>query len=166
MFTCCRSGGSTRRSRRWRLGLVVETRRALSRAPGHGGIDPRRARAPTAALSIVGHRRNTAHPAARGPAASGPLRVVPTTRRIVRDQPRHGRRASPGLRGALEDRADAQPDPGGFEPGKFMSDAVSKSITYVQRNTMEVIRLGRSILTAVSRAIFIFFMTLMLAART
>ena len=44
-----------------------------------------------------------------------------------------------------------------FEPGKFMSDAVSKSITYVQRNTMDVIRLGRSIITAVSRAIFIFF---------
>jgi predicted PurR-regulated permease PerM len=51
-----------------------------------------------------------------------------------------------------------------FEPGKFMSDAVSKSITYVQRNTMEVIRLGRSIIAAVTRAIFIFFMTLMLAA--
>jgi predicted PurR-regulated permease PerM len=51
-----------------------------------------------------------------------------------------------------------------FEPGKFMSDAVSKTITYVQRNTMEVIRLGRSIVTAVSRAIFIFFMTLMLGA--
>jgi len=51
-----------------------------------------------------------------------------------------------------------------FEPGKFMSDAVSKSITYVQRNTMEVIRLGRSIVTAVSSAIFVFFMTLMLGA--
>jgi predicted PurR-regulated permease PerM len=51
-----------------------------------------------------------------------------------------------------------------FEPGKFMSDAISKSITYVQRNTMEVIRLGRSIITVVSRAIFIFFITLMLAA--
>jgi predicted PurR-regulated permease PerM len=56
------------------------------------------------------------------------------------------------------------PDAAAFEPGKFMSDAVSKSITYVQRNTMEVIRLGRSIITAVSRAIFVFFMTLMLAA--
>jgi len=53
---------------------------------------------------------------------------------------------------------------GPFEPGKFMSDAVSKSITYVQRNTMEVIRLGRSIIAAVSRAIFVFFMTLMLGA--
>jgi predicted PurR-regulated permease PerM len=51
-----------------------------------------------------------------------------------------------------------------FEPGKFMSDAISKSINYVQRNTMEVIRLGRSIITVVSRAVFIFFMTLMLAA--
>ena len=53
---------------------------------------------------------------------------------------------------------------GPFEPGKFVSDAVSKSIAYVQRNTMEVIRLGRSIIAAVSRAIFVFFMTLMLAA--
>ena len=58
----------------------------------------------------------------------------------------------------------AQQEDAPFEPGKFMSDAASKTITYVQRNTMEVIRLGRSILTAVSRAIFIFFMTLMLAA--
>jgi hypothetical protein len=57
-----------------------------------------------------------------------------------------------------------EPEERTFEPGKFMSDAVSKTITYVQRNTMEVIRLGRSIVTAVSRAIFIFFMTLMLAA--
>jgi predicted PurR-regulated permease PerM len=53
---------------------------------------------------------------------------------------------------------------GPFEPGKFMSDALSKSITYVQRNTMDVIRLGRSILAAVSRAVFVFFMTLMLGA--
>jgi predicted PurR-regulated permease PerM len=45
-----------------------------------------------------------------------------------------------------------------------MSDAISKSITYVQRNTMEVIRLGRSIIAVVSRAIFVFFMTLMLGA--
>jgi predicted PurR-regulated permease PerM len=56
------------------------------------------------------------------------------------------------------------PDERAWEPGKFMSDAVSKTITYVQRNTMEMIRLGKSIVTAVSRAIFVFFMTLMLAA--
>src|SRR5262249_49489456 len=51
-----------------------------------------------------------------------------------------------------------------FAPGRFMSDTISKWITYVQRNTMEVIRLGRSIITVVSRAIFVFFMTLMLGA--
>jgi predicted PurR-regulated permease PerM len=56
------------------------------------------------------------------------------------------------------------PDAAPFEPGRFMSDAVSKSITYVQRNTMDVLRLGRSIIAAVSRAIFVFFMTLMLGA--
>jgi predicted PurR-regulated permease PerM len=53
---------------------------------------------------------------------------------------------------------------GPFEPGKFVSDTISRSVAYVQRNTMEVIRLGRSIVTAISRAVFIFFMTLMLGA--
>src|SRR5262249_51217907 len=57
------------------------------------------------------------------------------------------------------------PAPSGtLEPGRMVSDAISRSIAYVQRNTIEVIRLGRSIVTAVSRAIFIFFMTLMLGA--
>jgi predicted PurR-regulated permease PerM len=61
-------------------------------------------------------------------------------------------------------RIEQVPAAAPFEPGKFMSDTISKSITYVQRNTMEVIRLGRSIIATVSRAIFVFFMTLMLGA--
>jgi predicted PurR-regulated permease PerM len=61
-------------------------------------------------------------------------------------------------------RIEQPPAAAPFEPGRFMSDTVSKSIAYVQRNTMEVIRLGRSIITVVSRAIFVFFMTLMLGA--
>jgi predicted PurR-regulated permease PerM len=51
-----------------------------------------------------------------------------------------------------------------LEPGRMISDAISRSVTYVQRNTVEVFRLGRSIVTAVSRTIFVFFMTLMLGA--
>jgi predicted PurR-regulated permease PerM len=61
-------------------------------------------------------------------------------------------------------RIEQVPAAAPFEPGRFMSDTISKSITYVQRNTMEVIRLGRSIIAVVSRAIFVFFMTLMLGA--
>jgi predicted PurR-regulated permease PerM len=53
---------------------------------------------------------------------------------------------------------------GALEPGRVVSDAISRSMTYVQRNTVEVIRMGRSIVTAISRSIFIFFMTLMLGA--
>jgi predicted PurR-regulated permease PerM len=53
---------------------------------------------------------------------------------------------------------------GVMEPGRMVSDAISRSMVYVQRNTVEVIRLGRSIVTAVSRGVFIFFMTLMLGA--
>ena len=63
-------------------------------------------------------------------------------------------------------RVEPTPPPsnGVLEPGRMISDAITRSITYVQRNTMEVFRLGRSIVTAVSRAIFVFFMTLMLGA--
>ncbi|HKQ70000.1 MAG TPA: AI-2E family transporter [Polyangiaceae bacterium] len=95
---------------------------------------------------------------------AGPMRVVP--------QPDGSFEVSFGQgvefhqvsesRWRLEPAPPSQAAP--FEPGRFMSDAISKSITYVQRNTMEVIRLGRSIIVAVSRGFFIFFMTLMLAA--
>jgi predicted PurR-regulated permease PerM len=56
------------------------------------------------------------------------------------------------------------PPSGALEPGRMVSDAISRSMAYVQRNTIEVIRLGRDIVNAVSRAIFVFFMTLMLGA--
>ncbi|HEX9296914.1 MAG TPA: AI-2E family transporter [Polyangiaceae bacterium] len=103
-------------------------------------------------------------PAAEAPPPPGPLRIVPQSDGSFEINLGPGvdiHQLSEG-RWRLEQVPSTAGAP--FEPGKFMSDAVSKTITYVQRNTMEVIRLGRSIITAVSRAIFVFFMTLMLAA--
>ncbi|HEY3593805.1 MAG TPA: AI-2E family transporter [Polyangiaceae bacterium] len=56
------------------------------------------------------------------------------------------------------------PATGAFEPSRMVSEAIARSFSYVQRNTIEVFRMGRSIVTAVSRAIFVFFMTLMIGA--
>jgi predicted PurR-regulated permease PerM len=55
---------------------------------------------------------------------------------------------------------------GALEPGRMVSDAIARSFSYVQRNTVEVFRMGRSIVTAVTRVIFVFFMTLMIGAYT
>jgi predicted PurR-regulated permease PerM len=51
-----------------------------------------------------------------------------------------------------------------FAFDRWLADGLGKGMTYVKQNTMEAIKLGRSIILAVSRAIFLFFMTLMLAA--
>jgi predicted PurR-regulated permease PerM len=51
-----------------------------------------------------------------------------------------------------------------FEFGRWLADGLGRGMTYVQKNTIEAIKLGRSIVLAVSRTIFVFFMTLMLAA--
>jgi predicted PurR-regulated permease PerM len=51
-----------------------------------------------------------------------------------------------------------------FEFGRWLAEGLGRGITYVQTNTMEALKLGRSIVLAVSRTIFVFFMTLMLAA--
>jgi predicted PurR-regulated permease PerM len=51
-----------------------------------------------------------------------------------------------------------------FDPNKILSDAVGKSFAYAQRNALELARIGRDIVAGVSRVIFIFGITLMLAA--
>lgn len=51
-----------------------------------------------------------------------------------------------------------------FEVARFVSESIAKAVAYGQRNTLEVIRLGQAIIATISRAIFVFFMTLMLAA--
>jgi predicted PurR-regulated permease PerM len=51
-----------------------------------------------------------------------------------------------------------------FQLGQMVGDAVERAVAYIQHNTLEAIRFGQLIITAISRAIFVFFMTLMLAA--
>jgi predicted PurR-regulated permease PerM len=51
-----------------------------------------------------------------------------------------------------------------FEMNKALSDLVFKSFAYAETNALEVALIGRNIVTEVSRAIFVFGITLMLAA--
>jgi predicted PurR-regulated permease PerM len=51
-----------------------------------------------------------------------------------------------------------------FEFGRWLAEGLGRGMTYVQQNTMQAFKLGKSIVQAVSRTIFVFFMTLMLAA--
>jgi predicted PurR-regulated permease PerM len=51
-----------------------------------------------------------------------------------------------------------------FEFGRWLAEGLGRGMTYVQQNTMQAFKLGRSIVQAVSRTIFVFSMTLMLAA--
>jgi predicted PurR-regulated permease PerM len=51
-----------------------------------------------------------------------------------------------------------------FDPNKLLTDAVGKSFAYAQRNALELARIGRDIVAGVSRVIFVFGITLMLAA--
>jgi predicted PurR-regulated permease PerM len=103
-------------------------------------------------------------PAEPAPQATGGLRVLPQKDGSYEIVLGTGVEVKQVAEGRYRIEQVPAPDATPFEPGRFMSDAVSKSIVYVQRNTMDVIRLGRSIIAAVSRAIFVFFMTLMLGA--
>jgi predicted PurR-regulated permease PerM len=53
---------------------------------------------------------------------------------------------------------------GPFDINRAVGDALGKTVAYVQHNAMELARIGRDVVTALSRAIFVFFITLMLAA--
>ena len=51
-----------------------------------------------------------------------------------------------------------------FDPGRAVAEAVGKSFAYAQANSLEIARALRQLITGVSRVIFLFFITLMLAA--
>jgi predicted PurR-regulated permease PerM len=53
---------------------------------------------------------------------------------------------------------------GPFDLNRAIGDAVGTTLTYVQHNALELARIGRDLVTSLSRAIFLFFITLMLAA--
>jgi len=51
-----------------------------------------------------------------------------------------------------------------FDLNQSVAEAIGKSLAYVQHNALELARIGRDIVVGVSRAVFIFGITLMLAA--
>jgi predicted PurR-regulated permease PerM len=51
-----------------------------------------------------------------------------------------------------------------FEPGKWIAEVFGKTVAYAQHNSLEVARVVRDLVAGVSRAVFIFFITLMMAA--
>jgi predicted PurR-regulated permease PerM len=51
-----------------------------------------------------------------------------------------------------------------FEPNRIVADVLGKTFAYAERNSLEVARALRDLLASVSRAVFVFFITLMLAA--
>ena len=52
----------------------------------------------------------------------------------------------------------------GFDLDRMVADAAGKSLLYAQHNALEIVKIGRDIIAGVSRVIFIFGITLMLAA--
>jgi predicted PurR-regulated permease PerM len=61
-------------------------------------------------------------------------------------------------------RDTRQPKEGPFDVNRAIADALGKSVAYVQHNAMELARIGRDVVSALSRGVFVFFITLMLAA--
>jgi predicted PurR-regulated permease PerM len=53
-----------------------------------------------------------------------------------------------------------------FDPERLISDMVGESFAYAQQNSLEIARAVRDLLAGISRFIFVFFITLMLAAYT
>jgi predicted PurR-regulated permease PerM len=51
-----------------------------------------------------------------------------------------------------------------FDPNRVLADVVGKSFAYAQENSLEIARAVRNLVAGISRVIFIFFITLMLAA--
>jgi predicted PurR-regulated permease PerM len=51
-----------------------------------------------------------------------------------------------------------------FDPNRLLAEAVGKSFAYAQENSLEIARAVRDLLVGISRVIFVFFITLMLAA--
>jgi predicted PurR-regulated permease PerM len=53
---------------------------------------------------------------------------------------------------------------GTFDPGRFVADFAGRTFAYARENSLEIARAIRQIVATVSRTIFVFFITLMLAA--
>ena len=56
------------------------------------------------------------------------------------------------------------PGPRTFSSERMLRDALDRAVTHLQSNSLVIVELGRSIVGGISRGIFFFFLTLMLAA--
>jgi predicted PurR-regulated permease PerM len=62
----------------------------------------------------------------------------------------------------VEPTRDKKDEP--FDPNRMIADAVGRTFAYAQHNSLEIARAVRDLVAGVSRVVFIFFITLMLAA--
>lgn len=62
----------------------------------------------------------------------------------------------------IEPTRDKKEEP--FDPNRVVADAVGKTFAYAQQNSLEVARAVRDLVAGVSRVVFVFFITLMMAA--
>jgi predicted PurR-regulated permease PerM len=63
---------------------------------------------------------------------------------------------------AVEPSQEDHPAP--FDVNRMVADGARKSLEYAQKNVLEIVKFGQEIVRRVSRAIFVFSLTLMLAA--
>ena len=61
-------------------------------------------------------------------------------------------------------RIERAGDERGISSLQLLREGFDKAVDYLRQNSLELLRIGRAIVAAISRAIFILFMTLMLAA--
>jgi predicted PurR-regulated permease PerM len=62
----------------------------------------------------------------------------------------------------VEPARDKKDEP--FDPNRILADVVGRTFAYAQRNSLEVARALRDLVAGISRVVFVFFITLMLAA--
>jgi predicted PurR-regulated permease PerM len=67
-------------------------------------------------------------------------------------------------RGWLIEAAPEKKEQQPFDVNRLIADAVGKSFAYAQQNSLEIARAVRDLVAGVSRVVFVFFITLMLAA--
>lgn len=90
---------------------------------------------------------------------------------IVKPEPDGSYAIDIGSGFALQPKGDAgfviaprEPAPDKIELGKLIDEASHKSVVYVQSNAVELVKFGGNLLASAARAIFVFGITLMLAA--
>lgn len=69
-----------------------------------------------------------------------------------------------GLVGAPSSEDPTLPDVPGFDVDRLLAELPARSFVYAQQNAAELVRFGRDVVAGVSRFVFLFGLTLMLAA--